>query len=57
MDHAINDIKERLDATVSMLREYPEDDSLKMDALALIDAINVLEMRAYGRKITDEWGL
>lgn len=57
MDHAINDIKQRLYAMVAMLREYPGDDKLKADVLALIKAINVLEVHEYGRAITDEWGL
>lgn len=56
MDHAINDIKQRLYATVDMYKEYPEDKKLQADVLALIKAINVLEVYEYGRAITDEWG-
>lgn len=57
MDHAINDIKQRLYATVSMYKDNPNDETLQADILALIKAINVLELHAYGRTITDEWGL
>ena len=57
MDIAINELKQHLFAKVELLRGNLDDNDLKLDCLALIDAINVLEMRAYGRKITDEWGL
>lgn len=57
MDTAIIELKQHLYAKVELLRASRDDKELKLDCLALIDAINVLEMRAYGRKITDEWGL
>lgn len=57
MDDIINDIKQQLYSTADRLRQSPNDEKLKADALALIDAINVLERHEYGRVITDEWGL
>ena len=57
MDSAINELKQHLYAKVELLRNNLDDKELKLDCLALIDSINVLELRAYGRKITDEWGL
>lgn len=57
MDDVINVLKQRLYENAELLRGNLDDTDLKLDCLALIDAINVLELRAYGRKITDEWGL
>lgn len=57
MDEIINDLKQHLYAKADLLRSDLDNDEIKRDCLALIDAINVLELRAYGRKITDEWGL
>jgi len=50
LDHAINDLKERIRATANMIVDsYPDDaEGLKQELYALISAINVLEIYEYG---------
>jgi len=57
MENAINELKQLLRKNAEYLRDNLEDEGVKLDCIALIDAINVLELRLYGRKITDEWTL
>lgn len=57
MYNAIDALKEELSNTVDRLKAAPSNEGLKLDCLALIKAINLLEVRAYGFAITTEWGL
>ena len=57
LEQAINELKQHLYKSVDEYKRNMDDRDLERSVLALIDAINVLERRAYGRTITDEWGL
>lgn len=52
MDEIINELKQHLFARADQLRTNLNDSELKHDCIALVEAVNILEQRAYGRMIT-----
>ncbi|MBP1913259.1 hypothetical protein J2Z23_000191 [Lederbergia galactosidilyticus] len=52
MDEIINELKQHLYARADQLRTNLDDDEIKRDCIALVEAVNILEQRAYGRMIT-----
>jgi len=57
LEQAINELKQHLYKSADEYKRNINDKALQRNILSLIDAINVLEKQAYGRAITNEWGL
>lgn len=52
MDHAIDELKERMIATIFMYRDDLSFDEIESEIQAYIEAINILEVYYYSEKKT-----
>lgn len=52
MDHAINDLQERLNATIDIWEDVIPKNQLEPEIKAYVEAMNVLEQYYYGEKKT-----
>lgn len=51
MDHAINDLKSRMESTIDLYSDIPKKE-IEQEIMAYVKAINVLEEYYHERKIT-----
>lgn len=51
MDHAIEELKSRMESAISLYSDIPKED-IEDEIKAYVKAINELELYYYGRKIT-----
>lgn len=53
MDHAINELKNRMDNTIDFLKEFElKKEEIQVEIKAYVDAINALEQYYYDEKRT-----